>query len=74
MSIENSFSYWADVTCGVPQGSVLGPILFCIVMDDLSPVCQNSLFIKYADDLTILNFIRQPSDDNLQSEINNVLS
>ena len=38
-----------------------------------SLVCQNSIFIKCADDATILNFFRQPSDDNFQVEVNNVL-
>ncbi len=72
--LNGTFSQWANVTSGVPQGSVLGPILFCLVMDSLKPVNENSIYVKYADDLTVLNFFRQTSDDNLQSELHNVKS
>ena len=60
------------ITRGVPQGSVIGPLLFPLVIDSLSPVCENSFYLKYADDLTILHFIRQVGDDRLQIEIDHV--
>jgi len=50
----------------------MGPILFCMVVNDLAPVCQNSIFIKYADDLTILNLFQDSNDDNLQAEVSHV--
>ncbi len=75
VSIENgrSSSTFQTVLSGVPQGSVLGPLLFCMVVDDLHSVCNNSFTMKYADDLTILHFVRQPSDDQLQTEYNHVI-
>ena len=42
-------SKWADVTSGIPQGSVLGPILFVIYINDL-PNEINSDIYMLADD------------------------
>ncbi|MEL7308580.1 MAG: reverse transcriptase family protein, partial [Pseudomonadota bacterium] len=70
--VKGVFSSWSLIRSGVPQGSVLGPILFCMVVDSLSSVSPNSLCVKYADDITILHFVRCVSDDHLQSELDNV--
>jgi hypothetical protein len=65
-------SDWYFAPSGVPQGSVLGPIIFAAVVNDLAPLCANSKLYKYADDLTLLHFIRQIIDDSLQSEMNHI--
>ena len=61
-----------SVTRGVPQGSVVGPILFSMAFNSLNPLCQNTKFIKYADDLTVLHFLRNENEDNLQLELNSI--
>ena len=72
VSFNNSGSDWSAVTSGVPQGSVIGPVLFALVIDSLHPVCSNSVIIKYADDVTLLHCIREVGDDKLHDELSHL--
>lgn len=69
--MEN-LSNFVPIVSGVPQGSIIGPILFSLVIDSFNTVYDNSIVVKYADDLTIVHFLSKESDDRLQEEIDNL--
>ena len=54
-------SNWAIVDSGVPQGTVLGPLLFLVYINDLPPNI-NSTVRLFADDYVIYKEIKSPQD------------
>ena len=62
--IQGSKSGWAPVTSGVPQGSVLGPILFLLFVNDLPDAVQSHVQL-FADDTKLYRSIVVPDDSLL---------
>ena len=61
VKVDGVFSSSIDVVSGVPQGSVLGPLLFLLYIADLPRLLQNEL-VGYADDSTLLCRVPHPRD------------
>lgn len=66
--VNNSCSSSKDITCGIPQGSILGPLLFLLYINDLSNVSEKMNFVLFADDSNL--FISGENINNVISTMN----
>jgi hypothetical protein len=60
--LNGETSSWSDVLSGVPQGSVLGPTLFVIYINDMPDVVKSTIKL-FADDAKIYRILKSPADD-----------
>lgn len=68
VTLNGTFTEWVDVISGVPQGSVLGPILFLIFINDICDNIESEINL-FADDTKIYNF----DSDALQKDLKSLL-
>jgi hypothetical protein len=77
--VDGEFSEWTDVVSGVPQGSILGPILFSAFIDVVADVrlSPNASIQMFADDILYLKMVdrRSPADVvDVQSDVDAICS
>ena len=70
--VDGEVSNWKSVLSGVPQGSVLVPILFLIYINDLDDDITSKV-LKFADDTKVFRKIESDADrQQLQDDLNNL--
>ena len=67
--VDGEVSSWKSVLCGVPQGSVLGPILLLVYINDLEEEVTGKI-LKFPDDNKLFRKVKEIGDkQNLQDDI-----
>ena len=71
VNIDGYKSVMLPITCGVPQGSILGPILFLLYINDISSAVHSCYIILFADDTSM--FMRDRNISSLIDRVNTEL-
>ena len=74
VQINNAKSFKADITMGVPQGSIMGPLFFILYMNYIIHSSSSFKFIMFADDTTLFTRLNSNEHYGIHNErLNNEL-
>ena len=71
VKINDNISDFREVRIGVPQGSILGPTLFSLYINDLPKISPDMTCLLYADDTAII--LKQKNIDDLQNNVHQIM-
>ena len=71
VEFKNSQSKHNNINVGIPQGSIMGPLLFIIYINNI--IFSNNIFkfTLYADDTTLFTTIKSPDENNSHTQLIN---
>ena len=69
--VENEMSKPSNVISGIPQGTVLGPVLALLFLSDIDKDVEN-IASMFADDTQLMGKIKEELDVALQKDLDNV--
>ena len=70
--VDGIITNCVDINRGVPQGTILGPVLCSIIVNDIKPVDKNNELLKFADHMT-LEVPGINGSDTSNMEVNNIV-
>ena len=74
--VGSAYSKWSKIRRGIPQGSILGPLLFNIFINDIFMIIEQSDICNFADDNTLYSCGKSLTDikENLVSDTKSILN
>ena len=71
---DGNVTNYLPINKGVPQGTILGPIIFSVMVNDIQTVQQSdNLLVKFADDLTLSIPYKEGYEDTTEAEVKNII-
>ena len=65
--VDGFITEYANINRGVPQGTVIGPFLFFLMVEDIKPKQPEiNKLIKFADDMTVSSPVRSNKDSSME--------
>ena len=72
VNVDGAKSTWRDVLSGIPQGSVIGPILFVIFINDMPSHIKHNFCKLFADDCKLFGNVQADEDNTVQLDLTNL--